>query len=126
VQPGKQNLFIMDEVFKGTNAVERIAAAKAILSYLNRFENIVMVATHDVELAQMLSEEYDQYHFTETIQDGKLVYDHTIHPGVLKSKNAIRFLELSGYPTEIIAEARELTSLFQQSGYKLLPLRGDF
>jgi DNA mismatch repair ATPase MutS len=49
-----QNLFILDEVFKGTNTIERIASAKAILSYLNRNSNIVIVSTHDIELSKML------------------------------------------------------------------------
>lgn len=31
-----QNLFILNEVIQGTNTVERVAAAKAILSHLNK------------------------------------------------------------------------------------------
>jgi DNA mismatch repair ATPase MutS len=54
VEFSHQNIFVLDEVFKGTNTIERIASAKAILSYLNRNGNIVIVATHDIELADML------------------------------------------------------------------------
>lgn len=111
-----QNLFVLDEVFKGTNTVERIASAKAILSYLNRKNNIAIVATHDIELSDMLKEEYELYHFTETIEEEELTFDHKIKPGPLKTRNAIRLLELSNYPAEIIREAKEIL----QGGKKFL------
>jgi DNA mismatch repair ATPase MutS len=104
-----QNLFVLDEVFKGTNTIERIAAAKAILSYLNRDNNIVIVSTHDGELSDLLVQDYDLYHFTETIEASELHFDHRIKPGKLKTRNAIKILELSGYPPEIIREANELS-----------------
>jgi DNA mismatch repair ATPase MutS len=108
-----QNLFILDEVFKGTNTVERIAAAKAILSYLNRNNNIVVVSTHDIELADMLAHEYDLYHFTETIENNKLHFDHLIKPGQVTTRNAIKLLELSNYPADIITEASQISSTFK-------------
>lgn len=105
-----QNLFVLDEVFKGTNTIERIASAKAILSYLNLKENIVIVSTHDIELADMLKHEYDLYHFTETIENNELHFDHLIKPGQLMTRNAIKILELSNYPSCIISEARQISS----------------
>jgi DNA mismatch repair ATPase MutS len=105
-----QNLFILDEVFKGTNTIERIASAKAILSYLNRKENIVVVSTHDIELADMLDNEYDLYHFTETVEKNELHFDHSIKAGQLRTRNAIKILELSNYPADIIREARQITT----------------
>lgn len=105
----EQNLFVLDEVFKGTNTVERIAAAKAILSYLNHGNNIVVVSTHDIELASMLAREYDLYHFIETIDNGELKFDHRLKAGPLKTRNAIRILELFNYPVEIVEEAKEVS-----------------
>ena len=105
-----QNLFILDEVFKGTNTIERIASAKAILSYLNRKENIVVVSTHDIELADMLDNEYDLYHFTEIVENNELHFDHSIKAGQLRTRNAIKILELSNYPADIIREARQITT----------------
>lgn len=110
VKSSDQNLFVLDEVFKGTNTIERIASAKAILSYLNRNENIVIVATHDIELADMLAQEYDLYHFTETVENKALHFDHTIKSGQLKTRNAIKILELSNYPADVIKEAKEISS----------------
>ncbi|MEO7049356.1 MAG: hypothetical protein ABI091_28895, partial [Ferruginibacter sp.] len=106
-----QNLFILDEVFKGTNTIERISAAKAILSYLNHKNNIVIISTHDIELSDMLEKEYDLYHFTETIENGELYFDHKIKEGQLKTRNAIRLLELANYPDEIIDEARKISMM---------------
>ena len=109
VECADQNLFILDEVFKGTNTIERIASAKAILSYLNRNNNIVIVATHDIELSGMLENEYDLYHFTDTIENDKLHFDHKIRAGQLKTRNAIKILEMSNYPEDIIHEAKNLS-----------------
>jgi len=105
-----QNLFVLDEVLKGTNTIERISAAKAILSYLNRNDNIVIVSTHDIELADMLNDEYDLYHFTETIENEELHFDHRIKAGPLRTRNAIKLLELSNYPAGIINEARQIST----------------
>jgi DNA mismatch repair ATPase MutS len=105
-----QNLFILDEVFKGTNTIERVAAAKAILSYLNKNDNIVFVSTHDIELADLLKTEFDLYHFTEDIANEKLVFDHELKAGVLKTRNAIKLLALSNYPPEIIEEANTIAN----------------
>ena len=107
-----QGLFILDEVFKGTNTVERIAASKAILSFLNKGDNIVLVATHDLELTKLLDQEYDLYHFTEVIENNELIFDHTIKEGQLKTRNAIRLLQLSKFPDEVVNEARNLSESF--------------
>jgi ABC-type transport system involved in cytochrome c biogenesis ATPase subunit len=114
VNNSHQNLFILDEVFKGTNTIERIAAAKAILSYLNRKNHIVIVSTHDIELAEMLAHEYDLYHFTETIENSELHFDHTIKAGPLRTRNAIKILELSNYPSEITSDARQISSMLSK------------
>jgi len=104
-----QNLFLLDEVFKGTNTVERIASAKAALSYLNKGGNIVIVSTHDLELPGMLQHEFDLYHFSETVENNHLHFDHKIKAGPLLTGNAIKILEMANYPAEIIAEAKELS-----------------
>ena len=104
------HLFIIDEVFKGTNTKERVAASRAILSYLNQYNNIVMVATHDLELVTMLDDQFDLYHFEENVVDGKLMFDHKIKEGPLKTTNAITLLEVVGYPKEITQQARDLLS----------------
>lgn len=102
------NLFLLDEIFKGTNTIERIAAGKSVLSYLNKNNNIVFVSTHDLELAEHLAETYDLYHFSEIIENDDILFDYKIKSGNLTSTNAIRILELNNYPQEVINEAIEL------------------
>ena len=105
-----QYLFIIDEVFKGTNTIERISAGKSILSYLNKKNHIVLVSTHDIELANMLEEEYDLQYFQEGIDDGVLSFDYKIKKGKLKNKNAINIMAAAGYPASIISEAQRLAN----------------
>lgn len=101
----QSNLFLLDEIFKGTNTVERISAGKAVLSWLNFGNNIVFVSTHDIELADLLKNEYDLYHFSEVIEDNYVNFDYKLKTGKLKSRNAIRILQINNYPDEIINEA---------------------
>lgn len=104
-------LFVLDEIFKGTNTVERISGGKAILSYLNKGNNMVLVSTHDIELTDMLSKnKFNLYHFSEQIASNELRFDHKLKAGKLKSRNAIRILELYDYPSEIINDAKATES----------------
>lgn len=108
-----QNLFLLDEIFKGTNTIERIAAGKAVLSYLSKGNNIVMVSTHDIELTDLLSERYQLYHFTETVNQNEIYFDYKIKKGILTTRNAISILELNGYPDDLIDDARRTALLLQ-------------
>ncbi|WBL25485.1 MutS-related protein [Zunongwangia sp. HGR-M22] len=102
-------LFVLDEIFKGTNTEERIAAGKSILSYLNCAQNIVMVSTHDIELTEMLTQnDFELYHFSENIHNQTLNFDHKLKEGPLKTKNAIKILALYDFPKQIITEAEML------------------
>jgi len=105
---GYGNLFLLDELFKGTNTVERIASGKAVLAYLNKGSNITFVATHDLELAELLKDTFCLFHFTEVIREGNVVFDYKIKPGNLSNTNAIRILELNEYPLEVTEEATRL------------------
>ncbi|MEX0813142.1 MAG: hypothetical protein WD048_13065 [Chitinophagales bacterium] len=104
------NIFLLDEIFKGTNTIERIAAGKAVLSFLAKGNNLVFVSTHDIELANLLKGEFELYHFSEAIDnDQKTVsFDYKLKPGKLKNRNAIKILKVNDYPPEIINEAIKL------------------
>jgi DNA mismatch repair ATPase MutS len=107
-------LFVLDEIFKGTNTVERISGGKAILSYLNKEQHTVFVSTHDIELTELLQKEnYELFHFSEQIENNKLFFDHKIKKGKLKTRNAIKILELYKYPSEIIRDAKNIEALFK-------------
>lgn len=108
------SFFILDEIFKGTNTIERVSAGKAILSYLAKHDNLVFVSTHDTELNELLKSEYDLYHFTEAIAEEELIFDHTIKKGPLKTRNAIKILEINDYPASIIADANATVDLMMK------------
>ena len=100
-------LFVLDEIFKGTNTIERISGGKAILSYLNSEKDFVFVSTHDIELTELLeNDNYELYHFSEQIINNELFFDHKLKKGKLKTRNAIKILELYKYPKEIITDAQ--------------------
>ena len=114
-QTNDSNLFLLDQIFKGTNTIERISAGKAVLSFLTRNSNVVFVSTHDIELTDMLNEEYDLYHFSEQVDNKTVDFDFKLKPGKLKNRNAIRILKINDYPDQIITEALEISRYLDRS-----------
>src|SRR5690554_4840666 len=106
---GSPCLFLLDELFKGTNTIERISAGKAVLSKLSKNGNRVFVSTHDLELTEMLTDEYDLYHFSEVVIDCKVDFDYRLKKGKLTSRNAIRILQVNDYPSDLIDEAMDIS-----------------
>ncbi|MFY0593030.1 MutS-related protein [Roseivirga sp.] len=104
------NLFLLDELFKGTNTLERIASGKAVLSRLAQQGNMVFVASHDLELSDLLKDEFDTYHFSEQIENGEIVFDYKIKTGGLQKTNAIKILQVNGFPQDVIEEARRIVN----------------
>jgi len=100
-----RSLVIIDEIFRGTNTIERIAAAKSVLSYLTANRNFVFVSTHDLELAELLGDDYAIYSFEELVSDKRLVFDYKIKEGLLKNKNGIAILQSLGYPDSVVKDA---------------------
>ncbi len=95
----------IDEILRGTNTEERIAASAAILKYLSNKNCIAIVASHDIELTKILNGIYENFHFCEKIMENDIVFDYKIHEGITTSKNAIRLLEYVNFPKEIIEDA---------------------
>ncbi|WP_297437249.1 MutS-related protein [uncultured Clostridium sp.] len=96
----------IDEIFRGTNPVERIAASEEILRYIQERNSLSIVATHDKELTDLLTKTHNFYHFSEKVSDSTgLSFDYEIKKGVLKTRNAIKLLKYIGYPNEIIDDS---------------------
>ncbi|GAA3964529.1 MutS-related protein [Mucilaginibacter dorajii] len=100
-----KSLVIIDEIFRGTNTIERIAAAKSVLSYITANDNFVFVSTHDLELAELLDEDFAIYSFEDSKSGRTLVFDYKLKEGLLKSKNGIAILASMGYPESVIEDA---------------------
>lgn len=92
----------IDEIFRGTNPIERIAMSAEILTYINNAKSISIVATHDRELVDILKENYEFYYFSENVDTNKgLSFDYKIKKGISQTRNAIKLLEYMCYPKEI-------------------------
>src|SRR5690606_15824192 len=101
-------LILLDELFKGTNTLERIASAKAVLSYLSQKNCHVFVSTHDIELTTLLNEQFELVYFSESIDETGIHFDYKMKFGTPKHGNAIRILELNDYPKSLVAEAKSI------------------
>lgn len=106
VERDGREVLLIDELFRGTNTPERVAAGKAVLECLGAHAQ-VLVTTHDVELQHLLERSFATFHFVE---DPELpeVFDYRLHPGISTTKNAIKLLEKVGFPPAIVQEARRL------------------
>jgi hypothetical protein len=96
--------FLIDEMFRGTNTLERLSASTAVLDFLSD-KNIILVTTHDIELQELLNGKFDIYHFNEQLDNNVHYFDYKIKHGPCSTRNAIRLLDLKGYPKTIIEKA---------------------
>ncbi|MBH8559082.1 MutS-related protein [Hymenobacter negativus] len=108
-------LFILDELFKGTNTVERIAATQAVLAHLQA-RSLVVASTHDGELGALLAPAFTEYHFSETVTETDWYFDYRLKPGPLTTRNAIRLLARAGYPADIVQQALALSRTLDAAG----------
>ena len=110
-------LCFVDEVLRGTNTVERIAASSQILKSLNSENSMCFVATHDVELTSLLEDRYENYHFMEEVMDGDVTFSYRLLPGKATTRNAIRLLSIMGYQEDIIRKAEQMASEFIRNSH---------
>ena len=106
----------VDEVLRGTNTIERIAASSQILKNFSRKDVLCFAATHDLELTTLLKEDYENYHFEEEVADNDILFNYQLRPGKAASRNAIRLLQLMGYDEAIIASANAQAAYFEKNG----------
>lgn len=104
---------IIDEILRGTNTIERIAASASVLNYVSELDCLCIAATHDIELTSMLASRYDNYHFSEQITQNGISFDYIIKNGPSRTKNAIKLLEHMGFDESIIKSAQDLVQAFE-------------
>lgn len=108
-------LCFVDEVLRGTNTVERIAASSQILQYLAENKVYCFAATHDVELTYLLEKQYDNYHFKEDVDGKDIVFSYKLLSGRANSRNAIKLLNQIGFDTGVVEQAEKLASRFLET-----------
>ncbi|MGB8455040.1 MAG: hypothetical protein WCD89_22265 [Anaerocolumna sp.] len=109
-------LCFVDEVLRGTNTLERIAASSQILQSFSKGNAMCFAATHDIELTHILENYYSNYHFQEQIVDNNVLFDYRLFSGRAISKNAIKLLGVIGYSQDIIERATNSANHFLQEG----------
>lgn len=115
-KPGAKILCFIDEVLRGTNTVERIAASSEILKNLASNGVMCFAATHDIELTHILEDYYSNYHFTEEVEDDNVVFSYVLQNGRATSRNAIKLLKIIGYDNAIIDNSKRRADDFINTG----------
>jgi hypothetical protein len=92
-------IFLLDEILGGTNSFDRRAGAEAVVRALVSAEAIGLVTTHDLalaELASALGSTVANVHFEDRMENGVMVFDYRMRPGVVQRSNAIALMRAVG------------------------------
>jgi hypothetical protein len=92
-------LFLLDEFLQGTNSHDRRLGAEAMVRSLVERGAIGLVTTHDLALAQIaerLGPRAANAHFEDRLEDGKLLFDYRLQPGVVETSNALNLMRSIG------------------------------
>ena len=115
-EQGVPVLCFIDEVLRGTNTLERIASSSQILKQLATLKSLCFAATHDLELAKILVNYFDNYHFEETVKENDVIFYYKLRKGNTKTRNAIKLLNMIGYDKTLTSRAEELAQFFLENG----------
>jgi DNA mismatch repair ATPase MutS len=92
-------LFLLDEFLQGTNSQDRRLGADAMVHRLVEHGAIGLVTTHDLALTQIaegLGPRAANAHFEDRLEDGKLLFDYRLQPGIVETSNALRLMRSIG------------------------------
>ncbi|MEO8609005.1 MAG: hypothetical protein ABI690_14040 [Chloroflexota bacterium] len=94
--------FLIDEIFRGTNNRERLIGSRAYVRALTGKNGTGVVSTHDLELITLAESipKISNYHFEESIQDGRMVFDYVLRTGPSPTTNALKIMAIEGLPVE--------------------------
>ncbi len=112
-EKGAPVLAFVDEVLRGTNTIERIAASGVILQQLAQYNGFCFAATHDLELTEILNHDYENVHFEEVLQDGDISFPYRLQNGAATTRNAIALLKIMGYDNTITQKAQNQAQRFE-------------
>lgn len=115
VGKGERCYCFIDEILKGTNTIERIAASSSVVTWLADYPSLSFVATHDIELTEMLKEYCDNVHFEETVTEEQgISFDYELKQGPAVTRNAIALLKVMDYPKKIVEQAQKEAHYFDE------------
>lgn len=107
----------VDEILKGTNTVERIAASSQVTKYLVDSGVICVFATHDIELSALLDDIINNVHFEEGESESKedVCFTYKLMEGPATSRNAIKLLGKLGMDADLVGKAQNMADRFETS-----------
>ena len=115
VKKGARCYCFIDEILKGTNTIERIAASSSVVTWLADYPSLSFVATHDIELTEMLKKQCDNVHFEETVtEDRGITFDYVLKQGPSVTRNAIALLKVMDSPEKIVDQAQKEARYFDE------------
>lgn len=103
VSSHKDSFFLIDEMLRGTNSVDKYLGSRAIIKQLVRLDGKGMVATHDLQLSSLEQEfpgEIKNYHFDIQVDEGQMLFDYKLKTGECKIFNASLLLRGIGVNIE--------------------------
>jgi DNA mismatch repair ATPase MutS len=92
-------LFLLDELLSGTNSHDRLAGTEFIVRSLVERNAIGIVSTHDLALTQIpdaMDIRAANCHFEDKLENGQLIFDYKLKPGVVRTSNALQLMRLIG------------------------------
>jgi hypothetical protein len=92
-------LLLLDEILYGTNSHDRTIGAEAVIRGLVEQGAIGFVTTHDLALAKVadtLAPRAANAHFEDRLEDGKMIFDYMLRPGVVQRSNALALMRAVG------------------------------
>ncbi|MFD2203689.1 MutS-related protein [Shivajiella indica] len=97
-ESGIQVFYLMDEILKGTNTIDRVMGSEALIKQLSQTKSKGIISTHDIELSQL---EKDlpflvNSSFHSKIEDREISFDYKLKSGPCPSFNAHKLMELMG------------------------------
>ena len=96
---GRPLLFLLDEILHGTNSYDRRIGAEAIVRGLVGYGAIGLVTTHDLALTELvpgLGRTAANVHFEDRLEEGQMVFDYRMRPGVVEHSNALALMRAVG------------------------------
>jgi len=94
----RTTFFLIDEIFRGTNSVDRLDGAIMVVTNLHQLEISGLITTHDLELCKMESTypQMKNYHFLEDYVNEEIVFSYKIQKGVSTTTNAKQLMKMLG------------------------------
>jgi DNA mismatch repair ATPase MutS len=95
-------LFLIDEIFRGTNNQERRIGSQAYVRALTKANGAGLISTHDLELSKLAEQDGDilNYNFRDDVVDGRMAFDYILRPGPSPTTNALKIMQLEGLPVK--------------------------